>query len=404
MSETNQQLQVQIPSLPSAEDFKKTLSWLKKAHDQAVDFLKGVTPPTTQEEYNDIEESLVEIKKVYDQMYAKRKALSDPIKDMIANMMVYENAINYTAKSENEYNRVRKFMEDFNQAKLDEKKKQEHLAWLSSERVKYKADYKAKVQEQLADMLDGIRRTVIHKLDQWEAAYTLENFAVNSDKIKRNPINLELKKWEDCFRLWGARPELMNKKDEEDYLVELKALMPYEQYNIKLQEIITPIKNAHIAKLPDVKKRLDEMAAADAKKQKELQAKAEEDRKKALEQNLKQAENDAAKERETIAAEKEIGQMEGDFVNQGMTQNLEKIPTKKAAKFADDKDYKAPFLRVVGDVLQNPKYKGVLSKDGAYKKEVQPWLDLYADYHVDKTTDGIVIFDVPKTILRKKSE
>ena len=146
------------------------------------------------------------------------------------------------------------------------------------------------------------------------------------------------------------------------------------------------------------------MAAADAKKQKELQAKAEEDRKKALEQNLKQAENDAAKERETIAAEKEIGQMEGDFVNQGMTQNLEKIPTKKAAKFADDKDYKAPFLRVVGDVLQNPKYKGVLSKDGAYKKEVQAWLDLYADYHVDKTTDGIVIFDVPKTILRKKSE
>ena len=396
------QLPTTTNSLIAAPDVAKLREWLQKRHDAAVSELQSITEIADDEAYKQAEEVLATAKQLYDAMAAKRKHFTDPIKKAIEEIMQYENAINYTSKSENEYNRARKILEAYNQRKIDEKKAAEADAAYRAAVIKYQAEFRAGVQQQLTDMLAGKERTLVDRMSKWESTLTLENLALQEKNLQQSSPALKIEDYNGCFRVVKANSALMNEQQELAYLEELKKELKFEDWNNKYQEIALPIKNAYLAKLPVIRERLVEIAKAaeaDAKKAEEMRKEAELRREQEKKKSLEEAAARAEAANQQIKDEKDIRMLEGDFTQQAMTQDLDAGPSKRVASFLDDKAWLSPFLKVVSKVAAHPKFKGIVAKD-EYIPEVKKWLDFYAS-QIGESMDGITFEEKAKTIVRK---
>lgn len=384
------QLPTTTNSLIAAPDVAKLREWLQKRHDVAVSELQSITEIEDDDQYKDAEDVLATAKQLYDAMAAKRKQFTDPIKKAIEEIMQYENAINYTSKSENEYNRARKILEAYNQRKIDEKKQAEAEAAYRAAVIKYQAEFRAGVQQQLTDMLAGKERTLVDRMSKWESTLTLENIAVQERNLQQSSPALKIEDYNGCFRVIKANPALMNEQQELAYLEELKKEFNFDDWNNKYQEIALPIKNPYLAKLPVIRERLAEIAKAaeaDAKKAEEMRKEAEALREEEKRKSLEEAAARAEAANQQIKDEKDIRMLEGDFTQQAMTQDLDAGPSKKVASFSDDKVWLSPFLKIVAKVAAHPKFKGIVSKD-EYVLEVKKWLDFYSS-QIGEPMDGI---------------
>lgn len=156
----NNQLPIHIPAI-TPESVQKLVDFLSKRRDVAVSELNQITVIETDAQATEVNDTLATAKQLYDLMSAKRKAFTDPIKAAIEQIMTYENEINYTAKSENAYNRARAVLDAYNQKKIKDAELKQYEAQLRADQLKYKAEFRAKVQEQLQDMLSGKHRTVV---------------------------------------------------------------------------------------------------------------------------------------------------------------------------------------------------------------------------------------------------
>lgn len=382
---------------PGASDI---IQYLEKKHHGAVEVLRGITAIESDDDYADAESTLVTIKQLYDKMSAKRKLITDPIKKAIEQIMVYENAINYTAKTDNEYNRVRKLLDDFNQARIEAKKKSEAEAKLVADRMKYRADYFGKVAEVLVSMVNGKVKNVIQQMSAWETKLTLDTLDEKMKGLRNSQPTLKREYYDECFRLWGSRPDLANPTLEKQWLDEFMKELPFEKYDTKFQEAVAPIKNEYLARIEDIRKNLKDLAEKDEKKRQELLKKQEEDRKRKADEDMAAANAKRDEELKQIADQKEINHYEADFSQQMMTSEVEAGPSKKVARFANDKAWLNPLLKVISKVGAHPDFKGIMAKDG-YVPEVKKWLDFYSQ-HITEPIDGLVFDDKAKTIVRKK--
>lgn len=381
-------------------EVQKLREYLQVRRDAAVQDLQTIQTITTDEQYAAAEEVLTQAKQLYDKMSAKRKSFTDPIKKAIEEIMTYENSINYTSKSENEYNRARAILEEYNQKKIDAKKQAEHEAWLRAEQMKYKAEYKAKVNEQLLGKINGLVKNVIQQMSDWEAKLKLESFDQSVEKLRASQPSLKREYFDECFYRWGNRPDIMVPKQEDEYLTELKKELTFETYNEKYQQLVAPIKNEYLAKVEQIKKRLQEMAAADDKKKADMLAKQEADRQARVQEEIASANKRHTEEMKTVQDQKDVDMVEADFTQQAMTADIDAGPSKKVASFTNDAMWLTPFLKVVGKVAVHPKFKGILGKD-AYVPEVQKWLDFYAA-NVGEGIEGITFAEKAKTIVKKR--
>jgi hypothetical protein len=383
------------------ESFVELQSYLSLRHDAAIEELSKIGKIETEEACAEAVETLSAAKKLYDAMSAKRKAFTDPIKEALSGIMIYENAINYTAKTDNVYNQAWKQVDAYNQKKLSDKKIKEHEAWLVSETMKYKAEFKAKVEQQLVDMMSGLNKTLVDGMAKWEADLTLESLDAKVEGLRSHKPKLKQDHYDKCFHLWGQRPDVMSEKLEREYLEVLKKELPYDKYNEDFQVISAPIKNAYLAKVDQIKENLlviRKAGEADKKKmEEERQAKLEESRLA----DLKKVEAEKVAKTQEVEANKDLGQMEASFIQQGMTADLESAPTKLVASFVNDNMWLKPLLTVISKVATNPKFKGIKDSKGQVRKEVQFWLDQYSSLHSDPV-EGLDLSEEVKTVIKSK--
>lgn len=390
----------QTTDLATTSQITKLKEFLAVRHNAAVAELDAIQSIVNDQQYEEAEESLTQAKGLYDMMSARRKQFTDPIKKAIEEIMVYENAINYTAKSENSYNRARKVLDDYNQKKIDAKKVAEHEAWLRSEQMKYKAEYKAKIQDQLLDKLSGLHKNVLQAMVDWEKKMTLENIEEKTKNLRDSQPKLKEEHYNECFRRWNAKPMIMGPDQEDAYLAELKKELPYGTYNEKFQQLIAPLKNEYLARVGEIKTRLEELAKVDAKKQAEMKAAQETAMKKKMEEDLAAASKKNEQDKQIVQDEKDVSFIEADFTEQAMTSDIDAGPSKKVARFENDAMWLTALLQVIGKVAVHPKFKGIMAKDG-YVPEVKKWLDFYSA-NIGEPLKGLTFDEVAKTIVRKK--
>lgn len=401
MSETQQPPVTDLAAI-SQENVNSLVAYLNRAREAAVTDLQTITTITNDEEYAAAESILAKAKQLYDVMSTKRKAWTDPIKKFIAErIMPYENVINPAATEPNEYLRARKVLEDYNQAKIKAKQLAEHNAKVAADLIKYKAEFKAQVQQALAGKLAGLHKNAIQNFVNWEKALTLDNFDTKVNALRSSQPALKPEYYDECFKRWGAKPEVMGGPHEDEYLLELKKELPYETYNQKFQELIAPIKNDYLSRIENIHAKLIEISQADKARQEQLTFQQEQQRKAREEEDLLAANKKNEAELQSIQDTKEMGQLEGDFTQQAMTADMDAGPSKQVASFTNDAMWLPPFLKIVSKVAVHPKFKGIVNAKGEYIPEVKKFLEFYGSY-IAEPIEGITFEEKAKTIVRKK--
>lgn len=391
-----------LPESITVESVSKLVAFLEKGRDAAVAELDAITTIESDEDAAAVNDTLATAKKLYDAMVVKRKGLTDPIKSAIEEIMAYENAINYSAKSENSYTRARAVLEEWNQKKINEANKVKAEAARQGEIIKYKAEFKAQVMQQLSNFVAGKHRTALDNMAEWEKKLTLENIDAKEQQLRNSQPSLKLEDYAKNFYRWGNRKDLMTPEQEDAYLEELKVELTFDVYNAKYQELLAPLKNTYLARMPEIRKSLASVAAADAANKERLQKEAMERIERQKQDDLEKARKAQEAEAQVIADQKDQGIMEGEFTTQAMTSDLDAGPSKKVFAFENDALWLTPFLQVVGKVAVSPKFKGIKAKDG-YIAEIDKWLKAYSSM-VGEPMKGLKVQDVAKTIVKKSKE
>lgn len=340
-------------------------------------------------------QKLAKCKMVYEKMSAKRKAFTDPIKERLMQIMTFENAIDPN-KKDNDYARARRVIEDFDQQVLNYTKMQQQRAELEKKRAQYKIDLRTSVEKRLLEMMTGQEKNLTEGMVRWELSITLDNIAQKETSLRNATLALNPKRYEECFNTNFPMSPMLT-ADEHKALIEgFKKEFTYEAYNEKYLQMAAPIKNEYLAKLPDLKDRLEKEkgdAEAEKKRKEELDAQSK--------AKMAAIEAESAAKREAIEQNRDMAEMEAEFIQQGSTQDLPDQASKKVASFENDAMWLQPFLQVVSHVAIS-KPKSIRNSKGEYIPEIQKWLTAFESCHGGKTIPGLKMEDSAKTIIRKK--
>jgi hypothetical protein len=402
MSESN------LPALPSTtmEVAKANLPRIIKGNEIAVTLLKEIqtTAITNDEERQVAIEKIAKTKAVTDKLDLLIKETVGPLEDFIDHVKSYKKSIDYASKTKdgNEYTKAKAVIEAYDQAKAKEAERIRLEAEFLKKQNLYKAEIKEGIGRRLVDMISGQKKNIIDGMARWEAGLTLANFELSFEKLSVQKPILKKDKWEECFKISAQPGQLMTKEVFDAYLEELRKEYPYENYNAQFAEATAPILNEYRAKKDTVKRRLEEIEKASEEAKVALEQKRKDELEKQRVEQIKIADQQQVEAMEKVDHEKEMDKMNAEFTEQVQTQDIEDLPTKRIASFEDDANYLKPFAEVVGACALNPKFPGILKKNGTdYVDHVQWWLDWYAANCKD-AIKGIKIVNVPKTIIRKK--
>lgn len=402
MSESN------LPVLPSTtmEVAKANLPRIIKGNEIAVTLLKEIqtTVISNDDERQVAIEKIAKTKAVTDKLDLLIKETVGPLEDFIDQVKSYKKSIDYASKTKdgNEYTKAKAVIEAYDQRKAKEAERIRLEAEFLKRQNLYKAEIKEGIGRRLVDMLSGQKKNIIDGMARWEAGLTLANFELSFEKLANQKPILKKDKWEECFAIPFQQGQLMTKEVFDAYLDELRKEYPYENYNAQFAEATAPILNEYRAKKDTVKRRLEEIEKASEEAKVALEQKRKDELEKQRVEQIKIADQQQVEAMEKVDHEKEMDKMNAEFTEQVQTQDIEDLPMKKVASFEDDANYLKPFAEVVGACALNPKFPGIMKKNGTdYVDHVQWWLDWYAGNCKD-AIKGIKIVNVPKTIIRKK--
>jgi len=402
MSESN------LPALPSTtmEVAKANLPRIIKGNEIAVTLLKEIQTQeiATDEDRQAAIEKIAKTKAVTDKLDLLIKETVGPLEDFIDQVKSYKKSIDYASKTKdgNEYTKAKAVIEAYDQRKAKEAERIRLEAEFLKKQNLYKAEIKEGVGRRLVDMISGQKKNIIDGMARWEAGLTLANFELSFEKLAVQKPILKKDKWEECFKISSQPGQLMTKEVFDAYLEELRKEYPYENYNAQFAEATAPILNEYRAKKDTVKRRLEEIEKASEEARVALEQKRKDELEKQRVEQIKIADQQQVEAMEKVDHEKEMDKMNAEFTEQVQTQDIEDLPTKRIASFEDDANYLKPFAEVVGACALNPKFPGIMKKNGTeYVDHVQWWLDWYAGNCKD-AIKGIKIVNVPKTIIRKK--
>jgi hypothetical protein len=402
MSESN------LPALPSTtmEVAKSNLPRIIKGNEIAITLLKEIQMQeiATDEDRQASIEKLAKTKAVTDKLDLLIKETVGPLEDFIDQVKSYKKSIDYASKTKdgNEYTKAKAVIEAYDQAKAKEAERIRLEAEFLKKQNLYKAEIKEGIGRRLVDMISGQKKNIIDGMARWEAGLTLANFELSFEKLANQKPILKKDKWEDCFKIPFQQGQLMTKEVFDAYLDELRKEYPYENYNAQFAEATAPILNEYRAKKDTVKRRLEEIEKASEEARVALEQKRKDELEKQRQEQIKLADQQQVEAMDKVDHQKEMDKMNAEFTEQVQTQDIEDLPMKKEASFEDNVNYLKPFAEVVGACALNPKFPGIMKKNGTdYVDHVQWWLDWYAGNCKD-AIKGIKIVNVPKTIIRKK--
>jgi len=403
MSESN------LPALPSTtmEVAKANLPRIIKGNEIAITLLKEIQMQeiATDEDRQASIEKLAKTKAVTDKLDLLIKETVGPLEDFIDQVKSYKKSIDYASKTKdgNEYTKAKAVIEAYDQRKAKEAERIRLEAEFLKKQNLYKAEIKEGIGRRLVDMISGQKKNIIDGMARWEAGLTLANFELSFEKLANQKPILKKDKWEECFKkTFTVQTALLTLTETDAYLEELKKEYPYENYNAQFAEATAPILNEYRAKKDAVKRKLEEIQKASEDARVALEQKRKDELEKQRVEQIKIADQQQVEAMEKVDHEKEMDKMNAEFTEQVQTQDIEDLPTKRIASFDDDANYLKPFAEVVGACALNPKFPGIMKKNGTeYVDHVQWWLDWYAGNCKD-AIKGIKIVNVPKTIIRKK--
>lgn len=400
-----------LPALPStvAEVATKNLPRIIQGNEIAIKFLKDIqeTPITNDEQREAAIGLLSKTKAVCDKVDLLVKEVVGPMEDFIEQVKSYKKSIDYASKTKdgNEYTKARAIIEAYDQAKAKETERLRLEAEFKKKQNLYKSEIKEGVGRRMVAMIAGQKKNIIDGMSQWEAKLTLANLETSFDKLANQKPSLKQDKYDACFTLDFMSPNkgLLNPTDTQAYMNELKQEYPFDKYNTEYVEAVAPIINEYRARKEEIKKKLEDIQKASE----ETRIAMEEERKAALnvraQEGMKAVEAEQAAGLEKVEHEREMDKMNAEFTEQVQTQDLEDGPSKNVATFEDNTHYLKPFAEVIGACALNPKFPGIMKKNGTdYIDAVQWWLDQYASYATNNTIKGIAVTKVAKTIIRKK--
>jgi len=344
------------------EKISEILVFLQKGKEANQKLLAPIQECTSDEELAIFNDKMVKARTNYEKMKARRMEFTEPIKQALTELMTFENTFNPDGK-DNEYTRARGVIEAYNQKKLDEANKAKYEAELIKKKDQHKANLKAAVARQIADTISGQHKNVIQGMVTWESSITLENFKAKEDALRTSNPKLKLEKYDECFRQPPSDP-IMPDKDALEYVMSLKKEFTYEKANEEFVVLVSPLKNEYVAKIPDIKKRLEELKAMGEKQAKEQAEKRKEEMEKKALEDLKKVDDDRKEKEKQIEDQKQLDVIESEFREQGMTQGFETGPTKQVVKLGEQPV--SQFIQVVNACLMSPDFKGFIDKNGEY--------------------------------------
>lgn len=389
------------------ESVTELLSFLQRGQSVAVNELQQIQPlllpaQATAEQVAELqkqkevyEERLSKAKQVYEKMMLKRKAFTDPIKDKLTQIMQFENALD-PSKTNNEYAKAWKVVDDFEQQVLSWTKIQQQKAELEKRRNQYRADLRAAVEKRLLEMMTGQEKTLTQGMVSWESGLTLENLQQKEQALRDAKLVLKQERYDACFNTDFPQSNLLMETEVKAFIEGLKTEFTFNSYNEQYLRMAAPIKNAYLAKLPDIKVRLEKIkgdAEAEATRKKELAEQAQ--------TQAAAIDKIADAKREEIEQKQETEHYTAEFIQQGSTQDLPTQPTKKTASFENDAMWLQPLLQVIAHVAITDPVK-IRNTKGEYVPEIQKWLTAFEKCHGGKVVPGLKLDDEVKTIIRKK--
>lgn len=407
-----QQMREQLPTL-----LQTHLPWMQEKHDRADELLESITPIKDDEELEDAIAKLAAVSKVYSAISEKRKQMTeitDAFKDIV---MEYERPFNTDAKSKSKYIERRKYVEDYQQKKLDERRKQEADAAKRKELENHKVDLKAKMLENLSSMVvNAVKRVDAGSKEYFDAA-TLEDFDKKADAYKNNRPKLKQSEYDACFSNIPVKLEIVGTDwNISEFVKEVQQEQPFEIWNNSLVEALAPILNEWRARIPDLKKQKQDLADAAKKSQEEADALAAKQKAENDQQfNQRQQELDkVAEEHKTqIQEQANTEKIGNEFAAQAATQNMaDGGSVKLVAKFTDPKTTPKALMSVMYHVFSSEKFQGIQKRDSKTKKllfddkgrpiyidAIQWWLDQYVR-DCNASVEGLQLFEDSKVTIR----
>ncbi len=407
--ETLPQLQ-EIKSITTS--IEEVLPKLKKGHDNCLVVLSEITAIDSDEAYESANTDLADVRTAFKKMQDMRMGITKKMDDAKEFLMSFEKPISTDAKANNEYNRVRKMMEAYQQEKLEKKRKEEAEIAKKKDLENHKVDLRAKMRENLITnvsetikIADGYAKTLFDNLP-------LEIFDEEADKFKKSKPKLKQDKYDSCFAV-PYRTDLMTKEEAQALIDEVKAVETYEVWNSAVIEAVSPILNEWRAKIPDIKAEKEKIAAAQGEEKVRLEAEAKAKADLELKQRQDSIDKAANEQKTQIAQDASMDKMSNEFASQAAAQTLDDAgKVKLILKFKDPKTTPKALFAIMYHVFSHKDFPGIQKRDKAkkllfddkgrpeYIEPVQWWIDFFmtnCDAHIDDT----VITEDAKIVVRR---
>jgi hypothetical protein len=397
---------------------EKSIPWMEKKNQQADAMLDTITGVDDDETAEDVTAKLAAVREVGAAIMERRMEMTkitDAFKDVV---MEFERP--FDAKSpKSKYSQKRKFLEDYQQRKLEERRKQELEAAKRKEVENLKVDLRAKMLENLTQMVvNSVKRVDAGSKDYFEAC-TLEEFDKKAEVYKGNKPKLKQADYDVCFNVPFNHALLPD--DEFHIFVSLVSTEePYEKWNTAFIEAISPIINQWRAMIPDLKAQKEALVKAKVHSQAEaekLQQKQNEANELAFKERQMKLDQAAEDNKKLIQEDAGMQKMSNDFQEQAATQGLQDAGrVKLILKFTDPKLAPKGFLEIVYQVMSNPdfqqhapmfqkrdKSKKLMFDDKGrpvYIDSVQWWIDFWLA-SCNGNISGTTISEDAKVVVRK---
>jgi hypothetical protein len=386
------------------ESAQELLTFLQQGQNVAVQELNQIQPivfdATKLSELQEVKEEYVaklsKSKLVYEKMMSRRKEFTDPIKEKLTQIMQFENALDPT-KDNNDYAKARKVIEQFDRDVLIYNKQQTEKADLEKRKTQYRVDIRTNVEKKLLEMMTGQEKGITTAMINWEAGLALDNIDAKEASLKNAKLGLSKEKYDGCFHTnFQMNVHLMTETETKEFIEGLKKEFTYEVYNEKYLQMAAPIKNAYLAKIPDIKANLEKIKGdADA------EAKRKSDLAEQTKTSIASIDQQATSKLEEIEHKQEMGHLEAEFVQQGTTADLPNQASKLVAVFENEAMWLKPLLEVISHVAINGKFK-LKNAKGEFVPEIQKWLTTFESCHGGKVIAGLRMDDTAKTIIKAK--
>lgn len=413
-------MRVQLPvllekSLPKMEEQKQNA-------DEALNEIPDVI--NSKEEAEDAIATLAAVREVYHsnmKMRMEMTTITDAFKDVL---MEYERDFNPDAKAKSKYNEKKKVVEAWQQREHDRIKNEQAEQAKKREAENLKVDLRARMLENLNQMVvDSVKRVDNGSKDFFASA-TLDpgekNFDKKAEAYKTQKPKLKEAEYNACFQL-TFNFDLIKPDDMSAIVNAVKQEETYEKWNTKFVEAVSPVINEWRAKIPDLKKNLVELEEAKKRSAEEAEAlkkKQDEEAQRQQQERQLKLDQQAEEVKQQIQESAHIDKVGNDLQAQAVSQTLgDAGKTKLVMKFSPGNRMPKSFMEIVMHSMASPKFAeqfpGFQKRDHKTKKlmtdekgrpvyidAVQWWIDFFMD-NCDGQVEGTIITEDSKVTVRK---